>query len=125
MSLFIILLIILVKIIYGDTMKKINEIIKDFREDNDLSQNEVAKYLNIPRSTYGHYETGNSKIPIETIIQLSKLYNITPNDLLGFSSDLAGTDISKAHKLFNFIQKENINIDKLIEIIKLIKNIND
>lgn len=125
MSLFIILLIILVKIIYGDTMKKINEIIKDFREDNDLSQNEVAKYLNIPRSTYGHYETGNSKIPIETVIQLSKLYNITPNDLLGFSSDLAGTDISKAHKLFNLIQKENINIDKLIEIIKLIKNIND
>ncbi len=125
MSLFIILLIILVKIIYGDTMKKINEIIKDFREDNDLSQNEVAKYLNIPRSTYGHYETGNSKIPIETVIQLSKLYNITPNDLLGFSSDLAGTDISKAHKLFNLIQKENINIDKLIEMIKLMKNINN
>lgn len=125
MSLFVILLIILVKIIYGDTMKKINEIIKDFREDNDLSQNEVAKYLNIPRSTYGHYETGNSKIPIETVIQLSKLYNITPNDLLGFSSDLAGTDISKAHKLFNLIQKENINIDKLIEMIKLMKNINN
>lgn len=125
MSLFVILLIILVKIIYGDTMKKINEIIKDFREDNDLSQNEVAKYLNIPRSTYGHYETGNSKLPIETVIQLSKLYNITPNDLLGFSSDLAGTDISKAHKLFNLIQKENINIDKLIEMIKLMKNINN
>lgn len=125
MSLFVILLIILVKIIYGDTMKKINEIIKDFREDNDLSQNEVAKYLNIPRSTYGHYETGNSKIPIETVIQLSKLYNITPNDLLGFSSDLAGTNISKAHKLFNLIQKENINIDKLIEMIKLMKNINN
>ena len=105
-------------------MKKINEIIRDFREDNDLSQTEVAKYLKVPRSTYGHYETGNSKIPIETIIQLSKLYNITPNDLLGFSSDLAGTDISKAHKLCKFIEKENINIDKLIEIITLMKNIN-
>lgn len=106
-------------------MKKINEIVKDFREDNDLSQSEVAKHLNIPRSTYGHYETGNSKIPIETVIQLSKLYDITPNDLLGFSSDLADTDISKAHKLLNFIKKENINIDKLIEVIKLMKDIND
>lgn len=105
-------------------MKKINEIIRDFREDNDLSQTEIAKYLNIPRSTYGHYETGNSKIPIETIIQLSKLYNITPNDFLGFSSDFAGTDISKVHKLCKYIEKENINIDKLIEIIKLMKNIN-
>ena len=105
-------------------MKKINEIIRDFREDNDMSQSEVAKYLKVPRSTYGHYETGNSKIPLEVIIQLSKLYNITPNDLLGFSSDLAGTKISKAHKLYKFIEKENINIDKLIEIMKLIKNIN-
>lgn len=105
-------------------MKKINEIIKDFREDNDLSQQEVSKYLNVPRSTYGHYETGNSKIPIEVIIQLSKLYNITPNDILGFSSDLVGTDISKFYKLWQIIEKENINIDKLIEIIKLIKNIN-
>ena len=51
-------------------MKKINDLIKDFKEDNDLSQMEVARYLNIPRSTYGHYETGNSKIPLETIIQL-------------------------------------------------------
>ena len=125
MSTFVILSYTLGKIIYGEIMKKINEIIRDFREDNDLSQTEVAKYLSIPRSTYGHYETGNSKIPIETIIQLSKLYNITPNDLLGFSSDLAGTDISKAHKLCKFIQKENINIDKLIRIIELIKNINN
>lgn len=106
-------------------MKKINDLIKDFREDNDLSQMEVARYLNVPRSTYGHYETGNSKIPLETIIQLSKLYKITPNDLLGFSSDLVGTDISKVHKLISLIQKENINIDKLIQMIKLIKDIND
>ena len=105
-------------------MKKVNEIIKDFREDHDFSQQEVAKFLKIPRSTYGHYETGNSKVPIEVIIQLSKLYRITPNDFLGFSSDFAGTDISKNQKLCNFIQKENINIDKLLEMLALIKNIN-
>lgn len=106
-------------------MKKINEIIKDFREDNDFSQGEVAKHLKIPRSTYGHYETGNSKIPIEIIIQLSKLYNVTPNDFLGFSSDLAGTDISKNQKLLKFIQKEHINIDKLLKVLELLKDINN
>ena len=106
-------------------MKKINEIIKDFREDNDFSQGEVAKYLKIPRSTYGHYETGNSKVPIEIIIQLSKLYNITPNDFLGFSSGLAGTDISKNQKLLKFIQKENINIDNLLKVLELLKDINN
>lgn len=106
-------------------MKKINEVIKDFREDNDLSQSEVAKYLNIPRSTYGHYETGNSKVPIEIIIQLSNFYSVTPNDFLGFSSNSTNTDISKTKKLCKLIKSENIDIDKLIEIIKLMKNISN
>ena len=125
MSICIILSQFLGKIILVKFMKKINEIIKDFREDNDFSQGEVAKYLKIPRSTYGHYETGNSKVPIEIIIQLSKLYNITPNDFLGFSSGLAGTDISKNKKLLKFIQKENINIDKLLKVLELLKDINN
>lgn len=106
-------------------MKKINEVIKDFREDNDLSQSEVAKYLNIPRSTYGHYETGNSKVPVEIIIQLSNFYSVTPNDFLGFSSNSTSTDVSKTKKLCKLIKSENIDIDKLIEIIKLMKNINN
>lgn len=125
MSIFIILYNILGKIILVRLMKKINEVIKDFREDNDLSQSEVAKYLNIPRSTYGHYETGNSKVPIEIIIQLSKFYSVTPNDFLGFSSSLVNTDVAKTKKLCKFIKAENIDIDKLIEIIKLMKNINN
>ena len=124
MSIYVILSQFLGKIIMVKFMKKINEILKDFREDNDFSQEDVAKYLKIPRSTYGHYETGNSKVPIEIIIQLSGLYNITPNDFLGFSSILAGTDISKNQKLLKFIQKENINIDKILEILELFKNIN-
>lgn len=124
MSIYVILSQFLGKIIMVKFMKKINEILKDFREDNDFSQEDVAKYLKIPRSTYGHYETGNSKVPIEIIIQLSGLYNITPNDFLGFPSILAGTDISKNQKLLKFIQKENINIDKLLEILELFKNIN-
>ena len=37
-------------------MKAINEIMRDFREDHDLSQLEVANILKIPRSTYGRYE---------------------------------------------------------------------
>ena len=105
-------------------MKKINEIIKDFREDNDLSQVEVANYLKIPRSTYGHYETGNSKIPIDIFIQLCNLYKTTPNLILGFQSkDFPNLDSSKIYKLCSLIDEENINVDQLIKLIKLSKNI--
>lgn len=105
-------------------MKKMNEIIRDFREDNDYSQLEVSKYLKIPRSTYGHYENGNSKIPIDIIIQLCKLYKTTPNIILGYSNDFTDIDIQKFYKLYTIIKKENINIDKLIDLINLYKNIN-
>ena len=104
-------------------MKKINEIIKDFREDNDLSQIEVANYLKIPRSTYGHYETGNSKIPIDIFIQLCNLYKTTPNLILGFQSkDFPNLDSSKIYKLCSLIDKENIDVNQLIQLINLSKN---
>lgn len=104
-------------------MKKINEIIKDFREDNDLSQIEVANFLKIPRSTYGHYETGNSKIPIDIFIQLCNLYKTTPNLILGFQSkDFPNLDYSKIHKLCSLIDEENIDVDQLIKLIQLSKS---
>lgn len=61
---------------------------------------------------------GNSKVPIDIIFQLCKLYKVTPNDILGFSSELPATEISKIYKLSNFINEENINVDELIEFIK-------
>lgn len=66
---------------------------------------------------------GNSKIPIDIILELCKLYKITPNDILGFSSELPATKISKIYKLYEFINKENINVDELISFIKLSKKI--
>lgn len=66
---------------------------------------------------------GNSKIPIDIILELCKLYKITPNDILGFSSELPATEISKIYKLYEFINKENINVDELISFISLSKKI--
>ena len=66
---------------------------------------------------------GNSKVPIDIILQLCKLYKITPNDLLGFSSEFQATEISKIYKLSNFINQENINIDELISFIRASKKI--
>ncbi len=104
-------------------MKKINELIRDFREDNDLSQFDVAKHLNIPRSTYGRYETGTSKLPLDIFLQLSELYKTTPNSILGFSNTCQNIDSSKINKLCSVISKENIDIDKLIDLINLSKSL--
>lgn len=106
-------------------MKKINETIHDFREDHDLSQLEISKHLGIPRSTYARYESGNSKIPIDIIIELSNFYKTTPNIILGYTNSFPNIDISKLDKLYKFITENNINIDKLIKLIELSQNINN
>lgn len=49
--------------------------LKNLREDHDLSQSDIAKYLNISQRTYSYYETGGRDIPIQIPIKLADYYN--------------------------------------------------
>ena len=59
--------------------------IKDLREDSDLTQSEVAKYLNIKQNTYSQYENGQRQLPLECLILLAKLYKTTTDYILGLT----------------------------------------
>jgi len=61
------------------------ERLKDLREDNDLLQKHVAEALKIPERTYGNYELGHRKIPIEILIELAKFYNTSTDYILGLT----------------------------------------
>ncbi|WP_291291866.1 helix-turn-helix transcriptional regulator, partial [Enterococcus sp.] len=37
--------------------------IRDLREDNDLTQHQIANLLNVSQSTYSRYENGELDIP--------------------------------------------------------------
>lgn len=56
--------------------------IKDLREDHDLTQRQVADYLNIKQNTYSQYETGARQIPTEILIALATLYKTSTDYLL-------------------------------------------
>lgn len=51
--------------------------IRDLREDNDYTQTYVASILNIGQRTYADYESGKIRIPLDSMIKLSKLYNVS------------------------------------------------
>lgn len=51
--------------------------IRDTREDKDLSQKDVADYLNLYLNQYRRYETGETTIPINIIKKLSKFYKVS------------------------------------------------
>ena len=59
--------------------------IRDLREDNDMTQAEVAKYLHIQQNTYSQYENGQRQIPLNCLIALAKLYNTSTDYLLGLT----------------------------------------
>jgi len=56
--------------------------IKDLREDRDLTQKELADYLNITQAAYSYYESNKRSIPLELLIQLADYYNTSIDYLL-------------------------------------------
>jgi transcriptional regulator with XRE-family HTH domain len=54
----------------------------EMRQQINLSQKSIADKLEIPQSTYAGYETGSRKIPLELIVRLSKILNISPTVLI-------------------------------------------
>ena len=60
--------------------------IRNLREDNDKTQQELADYLNVKQTTYSKYELGKINIPIEVFIKLADYYHVTVDYLLGRTS---------------------------------------
>lgn len=64
-------------------MKEYYEIIRDLREDRDLSQEQVAQILKTTQQVYSRYENGINEMPIRHLITLCKFYNVTSDYILG------------------------------------------
>ncbi len=57
--------------------------IRDLREDNDLTQKQIAEYLMCDQSLYSKYERGEREIPLNLIIKLADYYNVSIDYLVG------------------------------------------
>ncbi|MCM1106799.1 MAG: helix-turn-helix domain-containing protein [Blautia sp.] len=63
------------------------ERIRNLREDNDLTQKEIAAYLNCSQVAYSYYELGRRDVPVSVIIQLAKFYHCSTDYILGLSDN--------------------------------------
>lgn len=61
--------------------------IRDLREDHDLKQKDVAAYLHCSQQVYSNYELGQRDVPTAILIQLSKLYEVSVDYILGLTSN--------------------------------------
>ncbi|GBF32096.1 transcriptional regulator [Desulfocucumis palustris] len=58
------------------------ERIRNLREDKDMTQTQVATYLNCSQRIYSNYERGEVDIPTGILIKLADLHNTSTDYLL-------------------------------------------
>ena len=56
--------------------------LRAFREDNDLTQAQIAAVLGTSQTMYARYERGANELPIRHLVTLCNFYNISADDLL-------------------------------------------
>ena len=61
--------------------------IRDLREDKDLTQTQIAEYLNCSQRIYSNYERGDVDIPTQILIKLAKLHDTSIDFLLGVTDE--------------------------------------
>lgn len=57
--------------------------IRDTREDQDKTQNEIAQYLGISQTQYSRYERGANEIPLHYIIMVADFLHVSLDYLTG------------------------------------------
>lgn len=66
--------------------------IRDLREDRDLTQKEISKYLECDQSLYSKYERGERDIPLHLLVKLAVYYETSVDYLVGL------TDVKKPYR---------------------------
>jgi len=59
------------------------KILRDLREDRDLTQTQVAQILETSQTMYARYERGANELPIRHLLKLCDLYGVSADYILG------------------------------------------
>ena len=61
--------------------------LRDLRDDHDKTQQEIADVLNMHRSVYRRYESGERETPAWVVVKLAEYYHVRTDYLLGRTND--------------------------------------
>lgn len=100
--------------------------IKNLRIEHNLNQEELAKILEVNRSTYTGWELGTNTIPLRKLFELSNYYKVSIDYISGlnknnnyiYSSDkinfkIVGKNLKELGKGFGLTQKDIANLLKI------------
>jgi len=92
--------------------------LRKLREERGLQSIEVAKMLNLAKSTYSGYENDKSKPDYDTLSALAKFYSVSVDYLLGNTNLRNYPDTLAFHTTEDLTDEEIEEVRKYIEFLK-------
>lgn len=101
--------------------------LKELRSTKGVKQAEVATYLNVDRSTYGKYETGDSSPDYDKLVMLANYFHVSVDYLLGrtnvrsllpcdFLEGLGDDDIKQTRDFVRFLKMKKSVSEELAAV---------
>ncbi|HID0882456.1 TPA: helix-turn-helix domain-containing protein [Clostridium botulinum] len=83
--------------------------LKELREEKQLTQEELGKFLNVSRQTISGYEAGAIEPSISNLVKLANIFNVSLDYLL-----------CRTKERYNLNLKDKKNKELLLDLIKVI-----
>lgn len=64
--------------------------LRDLREDEDLTQKQIALVLNTSQKQYSRWETGEYPIPFDEVVKLALYYKVSIDYIAGITNNKDG-----------------------------------
>ena len=104
--------------------KIIGERLKKLRKYFGLTQEQVAQILNVGRDAILRIENGNRGIELQELMNFSKLYNISMDELTMEEHTINSSDVAFARGFNELSEKDKKEIISLIEYKNILKSQN-
>lgn len=113
------------------SMAQVHNTIKSLRESNQLTQKQVADFLEISQQAYSYYELNKRELPSRHVVSLSKMYKVSTDYILGVNSgytDPYDLDSKYIHEItlkdmiYNLEKLNKSNRQDIVRYISYLKN---
>jgi len=101
--------------------------LKKIRKEKGVTQDQIARYLNISRAAYTNIENGKRDPDSQTMIRLADYYGVSVDELLGRitsyeAGTLAGLELDERRMLIEYRKLNDTGKIKAFEFIVMARN---
>jgi transcriptional regulator with XRE-family HTH domain len=89
--------------------------LKKYRQDKKIPAAKMAKMLNVSRVTYWNYESGVTEPDISTLIRISKILDVSIDEIVGNPSS---DNLSLTNKELDILEKSAEVIQEIVRKVR-------